>query len=104
MTIGTKPRFVRARINLAPTQQAKQRIVGEGFTPSRTGCKYLETAQFRSSYAMLPLPGTYALVSYASIKKPVTIGKLGTIFLEPGFYVYIGSEKSLDKFIIGDIH
>jgi len=40
---------------------------------------------------MLTLPGTYALVFSGSIKKPVTIGKLGTIFLEPGFYVYVGS-------------
>jgi hypothetical protein len=38
---------VRARINRAPTRQVKQRIVGEGFMPARTGCKYLETAQFR---------------------------------------------------------
>jgi hypothetical protein len=28
---------VRARINLTPTQQVKQRIVEVGFTPARTG-------------------------------------------------------------------
>ena len=40
---------------------------------------------------MLPLPGTYTLVFSASVEKPVSIGKLGTLFLKPGFYVYIGS-------------
>ena len=40
---------------------------------------------------MQSLPGTYTLVLSSSIEKPVKIGKLGTLFLKPGFYVYIGS-------------
>ncbi|UCD77522.1 MAG: GIY-YIG nuclease family protein [Desulfobacterales bacterium] len=40
---------------------------------------------------MHSLPGTYALVFCASMEKAVNIGKLGTLFLKPGFYVYIGS-------------
>jgi Uri superfamily endonuclease len=40
---------------------------------------------------MRSLPGTYTLVLNSSIAKPVKIGKLGTIFLNPGFYVYVGS-------------
>ncbi len=40
---------------------------------------------------MHPLPGTYALVLGSSKMKTITIGKLGTLFLKPGFYVYIGS-------------
>jgi hypothetical protein len=38
---------MRARINLAPTQQVKQGIVRADFTPAQSGCKYLEIAQFR---------------------------------------------------------
>lgn len=38
-----------------------------------------------------PLPGTYALVLNATTEKSVAVGKLGTICLKPGFYVYIGS-------------
>jgi Uri superfamily endonuclease len=40
---------------------------------------------------MLSLPGTYTLVFNSSIEKPINIGKLGTLLLEPGFYLYIGS-------------
>ena len=40
---------------------------------------------------MYSLPGTYALIFFSSIKKLISIGKLGTLALEPGFYVYIGS-------------
>ena len=40
---------------------------------------------------MKTLPGTYVLVLKSSITKSVTIGKLGTLSLKPGFYVYIGS-------------
>jgi Uri superfamily endonuclease len=40
---------------------------------------------------MHSLPGTYTLVLSSSVEKPVNIGKLGTLFLKPGFYVYIGS-------------
>jgi len=40
---------------------------------------------------MLSHPGTYTLVFSSSIDKPINIGKLGTLFLKPGFYVYIGS-------------
>jgi hypothetical protein len=31
-------------MNLASAQQVKQRFVAAGFTPARTGCKYLEVA------------------------------------------------------------
>jgi Uri superfamily endonuclease len=40
---------------------------------------------------MQPLPGTYTLILFSSDEKPVKIGKLGTLLLQPGFYVYIGS-------------
>jgi len=36
-------------------------------------------------------PGTYALILSSTAEKPVNIGKLGTLKLEPGFYVYVGS-------------
>jgi Uri superfamily endonuclease len=38
-----------------------------------------------------PLPGTYALVLSSSIASPVRIGKLGSLQLQPGCYVYVGS-------------
>ena len=41
--------------------------------------------------SMQPTPGTYTLILSSTVKKPVKIGKLGTLFLKPGFYVYIGS-------------
>ena len=37
----------RAGINPAPTQQAKQCLVGVDFMPARIGCGYLEIAQIR---------------------------------------------------------
>ena len=40
---------------------------------------------------MHPLPGTYALIFSAYRKSQLKIGKLGTLQLKPGFYVYIGS-------------
>jgi Uri superfamily endonuclease len=40
---------------------------------------------------MEPLPGTYSLILSSSIEKLVTIGQLGTLFIKPGFYVYVGS-------------
>jgi hypothetical protein len=42
MMIGKLAFSVRARLNLAPTDQVKQLIVGVDFTPARTGCKYLK--------------------------------------------------------------
>ena len=36
-------------------------------------------------------PGTYCLVFSCSISLPVTIGKLGTYQINPGYYCYIGS-------------
>jgi Uri superfamily endonuclease len=38
-----------------------------------------------------PQPGTYALVLSSSIASPSRIGKLGTLQLQPRFYIYIGS-------------
>ncbi len=35
--------------------------------------------------------GTYALILSSSINRSINIGKLGTLPLEPGFYIYIGS-------------
>ncbi|MCH2246875.1 MULTISPECIES: GIY-YIG nuclease family protein [Crocosphaera] len=35
--------------------------------------------------------GTYCLVFSCSISLPVTIGKLGTYQIKPGYYCYIGS-------------
>ena len=40
---------------------------------------------------MRPCPGTYALVFAARRKRRLIIGKLGTFYLQPGFYVYVGS-------------
>ena len=40
---------------------------------------------------MHPLTGTYSLILSSSIEKPVNVGQLGTLFIKPGFYVYIGS-------------
>jgi Uri superfamily endonuclease len=40
---------------------------------------------------MLSLPGTYALVFSSSAKKNLKIGKLGTLHIKPGYYVYTGS-------------
>ena len=40
---------------------------------------------------MHPCPGTYALVFTAKRKKRLIIGKLGTLNLQPGYYVYVGS-------------
>ncbi|MEA5536808.1 GIY-YIG nuclease family protein [Crocosphaera sp. XPORK-15E] len=36
-------------------------------------------------------PGTYCLVFHCSTSSPVTIGKLGTYQIKPGYYCYIGS-------------
>jgi Domain of unknown function DUF123 len=42
--------------------------------------------------AMIPAsPGTYALVLRCSTTRTVRIGRIGTIRLMPGWYVYIGS-------------
>jgi Uri superfamily endonuclease len=38
-----------------------------------------------------PIAGTYALVFTAKRKKRLIIGKLGTLNLQPGYYVYVGS-------------
>jgi Uri superfamily endonuclease len=40
---------------------------------------------------MSPRQGTYALVFTAKRKKRLIIGKLGTLTLQPGYYVYVGS-------------
>jgi Uri superfamily endonuclease len=45
----------------------------------------------RFSSIMHSLPGTYTLVLNSSIQNQVAIGKLGSILLKPGFYVYVGS-------------
>jgi Uri superfamily endonuclease len=36
-------------------------------------------------------PGTYTLILSSAVAKPVNIGKLGTLFVKPGFFVYVGS-------------
>jgi Uri superfamily endonuclease len=40
---------------------------------------------------MKPQPGTYGLVLASTKAAPIAIGKLGSLQLQPGFYVYIGS-------------
>jgi Uri superfamily endonuclease len=40
---------------------------------------------------MTAQPGTYALVLTSHKTSPVGIGSLGTLELQPGFYVYVGS-------------
>ena len=37
------------------------------------------------------LSGTYAIWMKATSKQIITVGKLGKIEIEPGYYVYIGS-------------
>ena len=38
-----------------------------------------------------PKPGTYALILSCSTKICVQIGRLGTMQLQPGYYIYLGS-------------
>jgi Uri superfamily endonuclease len=40
---------------------------------------------------MLSRSGTYIVVLKSIIERPVTVGKLGTLSVNPGYYVYIGS-------------
>lgn len=40
---------------------------------------------------MQPLPGTYALILVSTKSAPITIGRLGILQLQPGFYAYVGS-------------
>jgi Uri superfamily endonuclease len=40
---------------------------------------------------MRPLPGTYGLVFKAQQNKRLVIGKLGTLNLQSGYYIYVGS-------------
>jgi Uri superfamily endonuclease len=37
------------------------------------------------------LPGTYALVLIPSNTKPINMGKIGVLRVQPGFYFYVGS-------------
>jgi Uri superfamily endonuclease len=37
------------------------------------------------------VPGTYALVLSSASKATIQVGKLGTLYLQPGWYVYVGS-------------
>ena len=43
------------------------------------------------SYIMHSQPGTYALIFSACQKRQIEIGKLGTLQVKPGFYIYVGS-------------
>ena len=38
-----------------------------------------------------PEPGTYALVLSCTARRSIRVGQLGTMRLQPGFYVYVGS-------------
>jgi Uri superfamily endonuclease len=40
---------------------------------------------------MDPIPGTYALIFSSCRQEPRPVGKLGTLPLKPGFYIYVGS-------------
>jgi Uri superfamily endonuclease len=40
---------------------------------------------------MLAQPGTYALIFNSTKKRNISIGKLGTLQVKSGFYVYVGS-------------
>ncbi|NNL76896.1 MAG: GIY-YIG nuclease family protein [Desulfobacterales bacterium] len=42
-------------------------------------------------FNMQSLPGTYALVLPAVSNRSIVIGKLGTLEIKPGFYLYVGS-------------
>ena len=41
--------------------------------------------------ALPPRPGTYALVMCCRVRRRMRVGELGTMELQPGFYVYVGS-------------
>jgi Uri superfamily endonuclease len=46
--------------------------------------------------ALEPLPaapGTYALVLKASSRRTIQVGRLGTLTVEPGIYIYVGSAR-----------
>jgi len=40
---------------------------------------------------MKPDPGTYALILQSNSTETIKVGRLGKLFLRPGFYVYVGS-------------
>ena len=40
---------------------------------------------------MQALPGTYALIFSAARKGQLAVGKIGTLQVQPGFHVYVGS-------------
>ena len=48
-------------------------------------------ANARSLASLPSLPGTYALVLRNSGRREILVGRLGTLAVEPGFYVYVGS-------------
>jgi Uri superfamily endonuclease len=68
----------------------------EGVNPHR-GLKPLATKspgglQRAQNETMLPAePGTYVVVLRSSSTRTIRIGRLGTLALRPGYYVYIGS-------------
>ena len=38
-----------------------------------------------------PVPGTYALVLESRTESAVQVGRCGTLLVQPGFFVYVGS-------------
>ncbi|MCP4888995.1 MAG: GIY-YIG nuclease family protein [Planctomycetaceae bacterium] len=44
-------------------------------------------------FSLSTSPGTYALILRAIHSKEIQVGRLGTLTVEPGFYVYVGSAR-----------
>ena len=42
-------------------------------------------------FSLSTSPGTYALILGANCQQEIQVGRLGTLTVEPGFYVYTGS-------------
>lgn len=67
-------------------------ICGAVSIQERVGLPDVPPVGRRYNLAMLkPRAGTYALVLFSTKVASVNVGKLGTLRLQPGFYVYIGS-------------
>lgn len=60
----------------------------------QTGWRHPSPSQEGSGSAELSMEsqkGTYALILKASVHSSVQVGRLGTLFIRPGTYIYVGS-------------
>jgi Uri superfamily endonuclease len=58
---------------------------------SRNDWQRLELCRKFSPMSVEPKPGTYALILSCTSSAHIQIGCLGTLCLQPGYYVYLGS-------------